>query len=139
MTLEPAHVLWQQLNQNKYQCDTCKFRSFNAAHYIRHINSAKHFLLTTFATECPRDLKILIESFLPLFKIFKLPEPISRPALRLAWKRHPRYQNCPRAVLPHLTLGPSAFQPIVGLHVTTVVRIDRPGRNGRNRAFWLAL
>lgn len=71
--MKPAHVLWQQLNHSKYQCSTCNFRSFNLAHYVRHIDSSKHFLLTEFADECPIDLKILIASFLPIYKLFRIP------------------------------------------------------------------
>ena len=112
--MKPAHVLWQELNRNKWKCPICKFRSFNKAHYDRHLISSKHFLLTEFATQCPRDLKILIASFLPVYKIFRLPEWISRAALRIVWKRADQYRHCRRVVLPYLTLGPKAYSPIVG-------------------------
>ena len=122
MTTKPAHILWQELNRSKYQCKCCKFRSFNAAHYIRHLQSSKHFLLTEFASECPRDLKILIASFLPVYKIFRLPEVISRAALRIVWRRSRRHRTHHRVVLPYLTLGPAAFDPVLPIadpHVHT--------------------
>ena len=66
--------------------------------------------MTTFREECPRDLKILIGSYLPLGKLIRLPN-IGRAAVSLAWRRHPRWSRHERCVLPYLRFGPRAKQP----------------------------
>ena len=134
-----AHVLWQQLNRNRYRCEVCRFRSYNAAHWQRHLDSAKHWLLTEFRWKCPKDLKILIASFLPPYKLFRLPSPISRPALRLAWNRPPQYRNYPRTVLPYLVFGEHAFSQVGDLPARIGASSDHLQRRQRNLAFWVSL
>ena len=102
--MKPANQLWQELNKHKYNCPVCCFNSFNRAHYLRHRNSSKHFLLTEFKSQCPRDIRILIASFLPLYKVIRLKQ-IGPYALKLAWRRPARYEHLPDRVLPSLTFG----------------------------------
>ena len=136
--MEP-HVLWQQLNRNKYRCEVCRFRSYNAAHWQRHLNSAKHWLLTEFRDDCPKDLKILIASFLPPYKIFRLPDPISRPALRLAWSRPAPYRNYPRQILPYLVFGEQAFSQVGDLPARNDALVVHSRRTEQIPAFWISL
>ena len=135
----PAHILWQELNRNKYRCETCNFRSSNAAHMVRHLQSSKHFLLEIFAKQCPNDLKILVASFLPIYKLFRLPGRNGRLALKIAWKRPVHFRYHPRVVLPFLTFGRLAFSPIAGLHAPNADEGDPIEYNVRNPAFWVAL
>ena len=67
-----ADTLWQMLNKNKFACQECGYRSPNRAHWYRHVRSDKHFLLYDFAINCPRDLKILVATFLPFQKLANL-------------------------------------------------------------------
>ena len=139
MTTRPAHVLWQEMNRNKYVCQECKFRSFNAAHYMRHLKSSKHFLLTEFARDCPTDLKILIASFLPVYKLFRLPGRIGRSALRLVWQRPYQFRFHPRVVLPLLTFGSLAYSPVANLPVPTADEEAPEERSVQTRSFWISL
>ena len=137
--MKPAHILWQELNRNKYRCETCNFRSSNAAHMVRHLNSSKHFLLEIFAKECPNDLKILVASFLPLYKLFRIPGRNGRLALKLAWQRPYQFHYHPRVVLPFLTFGRLAFSPVVGPRAPNADEEDPPEYIERNPAFWISL
>ena len=139
MSIRPAHVLWQQLNRNKYRCEACNFRSSNAAHMVRHQDSTKHFLLTVFARECPNDLKILVASFLPIYKLFRLPGRNGRLALKLAWQRPVQFRYHPRVVLPFLTFGRLAFAPIVDPHAPNAGEGGPREYSERSQAFWLSL
>ena len=87
-----AHVLWQELNARKYECKTCNFRSANHAHYDRHIDSSKHFLLNEFREDCPNDLKIVIASFLTFSKLVRLGRN-GVCAVNLAWPRPRRWNH----------------------------------------------
>ena len=91
--MDCAHIMWRRLNNERYVCSTCKYKTYNLAHYKRHIESSKHFLLTDLRFECPRDLKILIASFLPIYKIHKLK--FAEYALRLAWSQDHLLQYLP--------------------------------------------
>ena len=99
-----ARKYWTELNSKKYSCPTCGFNTFNKTHFTRHVQSNKYFLITEFAEDCPRDLKILVASFLPVYIIFNLPERISAPALKLAWRqsltRDPVHVSCKPLWLP---------------------------------------
>ena len=64
--------MWIDLNHDRYRCDACDFRTPNLAHWCRHDNSDKHFLMTTFRDEAPRDIKLLVASFLPFVKLTEL-------------------------------------------------------------------
>ena len=70
--MKTSREIWIALNENRYECPVCKFRTPNLAHFRRHLNSDKHWLMTVFAPECPRDLKILVASFLPFVKLTHL-------------------------------------------------------------------
>ena len=129
-----AHVLWKELNSKRYECKVCRFRSHNKKHYERHLESNKHFLLTTFAEEAPRDIKVLVASFLPLYKLIRLPS-VGKSALKLAWKRHPRYRHYPRAVLPYLVFGPRAFLSAASLHAQNADEESPVPRNVQNRVY----
>ena len=102
--MKPAHVLWQQLNHTRFSCAVCEFKSFNRAHYARHTESDKHFLLTEFRSYVPRDIRILIASFLPIYKIIRL-KCIGYDALKLAWPRDAQFSHRPRMLLPSLTFA----------------------------------
>ena len=92
MVKPDAHVLWQELNARRYVCKKCRFRSSNHAHYDRHWDSSKHFLLNEFREECPNDLKILIASFLPFSKLVTLGRN-GVLAVNLAWPRPRRWNH----------------------------------------------
>lgn len=64
--------LWYDLNVNKFKCPICNIRCARKNVWLRHCDTQKHFLLTTFRNQCPRDLKILTASFLPLASILEL-------------------------------------------------------------------
>jgi hypothetical protein len=100
--MKPANVLWQELNHSKFACPICNFRTFNRAHFARHEQSDKHFLLTEFRAAVPRDMRVLIASFLPIYKIIRL-KCIGYDALKLAWPRDARFSHRPRMLLPSLT------------------------------------
>lgn len=122
-----ADDLWKELNAGRYKCDVCRFRSFNKAHYARHVHCDKHFLLTHFRWECPRDLKVLIASFLPLYKIIKLSN-VGPLALRLFWQRPSPYGG----LLP-LVWPPEPH--IVGLPVRTAGGVAWTVDNEHNRPY----
>jgi hypothetical protein len=130
-----AHVLWKELNASRYNCEVCRFRSFNKAHYARHVHCDKHFLLTHFRWNAPRDIKILVASFLPLYKIIRLRR-VGPCALRLAWKRPFRYSNFPRVLLPDLIFGPPH---IVSLPVQTSDGVAWTVDNGHIRPYAVIL
>lgn len=134
--MKPAHELWQELNRNKYKCKICNFRSFNKNHYVRHIDSSKHFLLTEFKSECPRELRILIASFLPLYKLIRL-KSIGPYALRLAWRRPAQYVHHQRVVLPSLVFGDDP--PTVNLPVRSADGVYWTIDNGRVRPYGVSL
>ena len=70
--VKPAREMWIELNHDRYRCDCCGFRSPNLTHYLRHAGSDKHFLMTTFRDEAPRDIKIMVASWLPFVKLTEL-------------------------------------------------------------------
>jgi hypothetical protein len=131
-----ADTLWRLLNASRYECKICRFKSFNKAHWRRHFDSDKHFLLTTFRDECPRDLKIMVASFLPLRKLIRL-EHVGRLALTHAWQRPLRYRYLPRMVLPHLFCGRP--QLVGDLPVRTAGGVILGAYSGRNLAYVLTV
>lgn len=64
--------LWYDLNVNKFRCPICNIRCARNNVWLRHCDTQKHFLLTTFRLQCPRELKILTASFLPLSQVIHL-------------------------------------------------------------------
>gem|GEM_PF-4772756 len=100
--LRPAPVLWAELNANRYCCEACGYRTHNKAMFNRHRQSARHFLMTTFREECPVEIKIVVMSYLPVWKIIQAPRVIARNALKRAWPRPAQYAHLPRVVLPDL-------------------------------------
>ena len=113
MVKPEARILWKLVNYSKHKCCTCKFRSYNKAHYDRHMQSTKHFLLVTFAEECPNDLKIIVASFLHIRQIFILGENGVH-ALNLVWPRLYRWSRHQMEALHHASR-------IVGLPSQNVV------------------
>ena len=70
--------------------------------------------MTTFRKEAPPEIKILVMSYLPVWKIIQAPEFIARNALRLAWPRPARYDHLPRVILPALVQSAGlAVSPLV--------------------------
>ena len=70
--VKSAQELWLDLNQGKYKCPECGYQSPNHAHWYRHVRSDKHFLIGHFAVLAPRDIKVLVASFLPFMKLTNL-------------------------------------------------------------------
>ena len=63
-----ASLIWRRENRSKYYCKCCNYRSHNRAIYTRHENTMSHWLKCEFA-KAPRDIKMLVASFLPFSKI----------------------------------------------------------------------
>ena len=70
--VKTARQIWIALNEDRYECPVCGFKTPNLAHFRRHLASDKHFLMTDFRDNCPRDLKVLVASFLPFMKLTHL-------------------------------------------------------------------
>ena len=75
--------IWIELNEDRYECPACGFRTPNLAHFRRHLASDKHWLMTEFREECPRDLKIVVASFLPFGHVVGLKRPVFLSRLRV--------------------------------------------------------
>lgn len=128
-----ARQLWTQLNATKYHCPVCRFKTFNKTHFGRHLESDKHFLLTVIREEAPRDVKVVIGSFLPVCIIIRLGA-VGRSALKLAWRRPLPYRHLPRVVLPHLF---APYPTVASLHARNVAEAYPIRRNGRSLAYAL--
>ncbi len=120
--------IWIELNEDRYECPACGFRTPNLAHFRRHLASDKHWLMTEFREECPRDLKIVVASFLPFVKLTNLGQ-LGLDAVTCAvgppivWLTHPR-----RIIQKVDPAGPLARGAYLG---------GRSGRNLRSLAFVL--
>ena len=112
--MRAASVLWKQLNAMRYKCEVCGYKTHNRALFQRHLQSSRHFLMTTFRG-APPEIKILVMSYLPVWKIIQAPEYIAKNALRLAWPRPAPFDRLPRVVLPALVQS-------AGLAVSPLVR-----------------
>ena len=67
-----ANKIWQLENAARYCCPICNYKTHNKTLYRRHLDSTRHFLMTTFAYQAPRDVKMLVASFLPFDRIYLL-------------------------------------------------------------------
>ena len=133
--MRAASYLWRQLNAGRYHCEVCGYKTHNRALYDRHLRSSRHFLMTTFR-KAPPEIKILVMSYLPVWKIIQAPEFIAKNALRLAWPRPPRYQHLPRVVLPALVQSAGlAVSPLVRSAGGATWIVD----NGRIRSYAVLL
>ena len=66
-----ARKIWRRENSNRYTCAQCGFCSHNKSHYHRHTQSISHFLVTVVGN-APRDVKVVIASFLNYRTIYTL-------------------------------------------------------------------
>ena len=64
-----ARLIWRHENKNKHHCPYCDYSSYNKTIYCRHKGTIKHWLHAVFAQQAPRDIKIVVASFLPFHKI----------------------------------------------------------------------
>ena len=90
--VKSAQEMWHDLNFDKYTCPECGFRSPNHAHWYRHVRSDKHFLLGDFAVNAPRDIKVLVASFLPFVKLTRLGQ-LGLDAVTMAVGRRVQWMN----------------------------------------------
>ena len=65
-----ASKIWLLENAARYQCPICDYKTHNKALFERHLKSTRHFLMSEFAHQAPRDVKMLVASFLPFNKIY---------------------------------------------------------------------
>ena len=70
--VKSAPELWNEMNASKYHCEQCDYCTPNRAHWKRHKDSVKHFLMADLAEQCPTDMKVVIASFLPLRQLTNL-------------------------------------------------------------------
>ena len=64
-----AAKMWMLANGSRYECKVCDYKSHNKSIYCRHVNTLSHWLCSDFAQYAPRDIKIVVASFLPLRKL----------------------------------------------------------------------
>lgn len=64
-----ARKIWRRENAAKYQCPVCNYKTHNKSLYTRHLGSTYHFMLSVFAKQAPRDIKVVVASFLPYYQI----------------------------------------------------------------------
>ena len=64
-----ARTIWENENKRKYFCASCQYATYNKALFRRHNNTLSHWLNHVFAKTAPRDIKIVVASFLPYWKI----------------------------------------------------------------------
>ena len=125
--VKTAREVWIALNEDRYECPDCGFRSPNLAHFTRHLRSDKHWLMTEFRTQCPRDLKIVVASFLPFMKLTNLGQ-LGFDAVSMA-VGPPIVWLEKRRIIQRVGLA--------GLPARTVYLGGRSGRNLRSLAFVL--
>ena len=65
--MKASHI-WRLENRRKYYCPCCNYHSHNRAIFSRHENTISHWLCKEFAS-APRDIKMVVASFLPFSKI----------------------------------------------------------------------
>ena len=66
-----AQKIWRRENEHRFTCPACAFSTHNKSHYRRHMESTSHFLKTVVARG-PRDIKVVIASFLSYRTIYVL-------------------------------------------------------------------
>ena len=67
-----ARTIWKLENRKRYECKTCKYHTHNKSHMRRHLESKSHFLLHDFGRFAPRDICLVVASFLDFRDIHKL-------------------------------------------------------------------
>ena len=87
-----ATELWLELNAKKYVCSACGFTTANRAHFKRHFQTTKHFLMTDFRQGVPRDIRVLVASFLPFTLLTRLGQ-VGLDAVNMAVGRRVRWLN----------------------------------------------
>ena len=117
--VKTARELWLQLNENKFECTACNYSGHNGAHWKRHIESTKHFLLHDFGLFAPMDVKVVVASFLPLGTIVTLDD-------KIAW-----------ATLKRLYPTREIFKPSTNLLSRSAFLGGRKSRNSQTQAFVL--
>ena len=67
-----ARMIWKLENRKRYECKTCGYHTHNKSHMRRHLESKSHFLLHDFGRFAPRDICLVVASFLDFHDIHKL-------------------------------------------------------------------
>ena len=126
--VKTSRQVWLELNNDRYECSVCGFTSPNLSHFKRHLKSDKHWLMTQFRMECPRDLKVMVASFLPFVKLTDLGQ-LGLDAVTMAIGPPIVWLDKPRRVIQRV-------DP-VGLPARTVYLGGHSRRNLRSLAFVL--
>ena len=122
-----ADLIWKQVNAHKYKCNCCNYNTHNKALFKRHETTTNHFLRTT-VFYGPRDIKVVIASFLPYYKIQYCGK-IARHAdkstyLDLPWPDW-EFSLCLRRI-------PAITRDLVDLHVRTDAGVNQTERMTQN-------
>ena len=64
-----ARKIWALENRKRYVCKSCGYQTHNRCLFVRHKLTLKHWLLDVFSKQAPRDIKVMVASFLPYYKI----------------------------------------------------------------------
>ena len=67
-----ASRIWRLENAARFHCPICSYKTHNKTIFRRHLDSTRHFLLSEFAHQAPRDIKMLVATFLPFERIYLL-------------------------------------------------------------------
>ena len=65
----PAAQIWALENRRRYVCKACDYSTHNRAIFRRHGDTRNHWLRTIFALDAPRDIRVIVGSFLPFMKL----------------------------------------------------------------------
>ena len=96
-----ARELWLQLNEKKFECPACAYNTCNGAHWTRHVQSTKHFLLYEFGCFAPMDIKVVVASFLPLPTILGLSDSVAWATLKRLYPTRNFFNRCQSSEGPH--------------------------------------
>ena len=64
-----ARKIWKLENKRRHECKTCGYSTHNKSHMKRHLESTTHFLLHEYAPNAPRDINLVVASFLEFHEI----------------------------------------------------------------------
>ena len=67
-----ARKIWRLENKRRHECKTCGYSTHNKSHMKRHLESTNHFLLHEYAPNAPRDINLVVASFLDFHEIYFL-------------------------------------------------------------------
>lgn len=67
-----ARMIWRLENKRRHRCETCGYSTHNKSHMRRHLESKSHFLMHDFGLFAPRDICLVVASFLDFRDIYKL-------------------------------------------------------------------